>query len=156
MKKFIIVAIFLAVISPVFAQSIPDEKASNMYYVNVLIERIYPTSQGYLIRYLKSNGEMGSVGIPNQWFTEAQGANDNDTGVVGVSRLYVAAGKAEIINLPPGRNWPTMTVFYRNGEFSHVRLYVHRNMSHVTWSYIPQGTDLSRFFTSQDTIDIQY
>jgi|TergutMp193P3_1026864.scaffolds.fasta_scaffold190537_2 hypothetical protein len=158
MKKLIVITIFLAVISPVFAQDIPDDKKSNMYYVNVQIERIYPTSQGYLIRYLKSNGEMGSVGIPNEWFTEAQSANSEpDTGAVGVSRLYIPAGRAEIIALPPGGAWPSMSIFYRDGNFSHVRLYVHRNMSHVTWSYVPQGTDLSRFFTNHgESLDIQF
>ena len=158
MKKLIIVTIFLAVISPVFAQTIPDEKKSNMYYINVQIERIYPTSHGYLIRYHKTNGQLGTIGIPNEWFLDLQSSdNEPDDEVVGVSYLYTAAGRAEIITLPAGNSWPSLTVFYRDGQFSHIRLYVHRSMSHVTWSNIPQGTDLSRYFTSHDdSIDIEY
>jgi len=156
MKKLIILTVFLAVISPVFAQNIPDEKKSNMYYVNVQIERIYPTSHGYLIRYLKTNGQMGTVGIPNEWFTDQNTDNEPDEEVVGVSYLYTAAGKAEIINLPTGNAWPSLTIFYRDGQFSHIRLYVHRNMTHMTWGNLPQGTDLSRYFTGSESLDIQF
>jgi len=135
MKKLIIVAIFLALITPVFAQSISEENSSDMYYVNIPVERIYPTGKGYIVQYRKTVG-LGTIGIPNEWFTDA-------------------ASKAELITLPPGTNWPTITVFYREGEFSHVRLYVHRSRAHPTWSNAPQGADVSRYFEA-DTIVIEF
>jgi len=135
MKKFIIVLFILAVISPVFAQNNPP--IDDMYYVNVSVERVYPTSQGYVIRYMKNSGVMATIGIPNDWF-------------------YTAAGKAEVMNLQPGTDWPTMSIFYRNGEFSHVRLYLHRYKGHQTWGNIPQGTDVSRFFPTGDVLNIEY
>jgi len=135
MKKLIIVTIFLALISPVFAQSISDGNESNMYYVNVPVERVYPTGKGYVVQYRKGMG-VATVGIPNEWFTDA-------------------ASKAELITLPRGATWPTMTVFYREGEFSHVRLYVHPAKSHPTWSSVSQSTDVSRYFES-DTIVLEF
>ncbi|MDR1836372.1 MAG: hypothetical protein LBQ89_01805 [Treponema sp.] len=157
MKKICFLLILLAAISPIFAQSNSGDNSSPdiYYYLNVRIERIYPTSRGFLVRYLKINGDFGIVGIPNEWFIDTQ--NDStETGIVGVSSLYTAAGKAEIINLPLGSDWPSMSVFYADGEFSHVKLYVHRSRNHLTWSYIPQGTDLSRYFTSRESLDIQF
>jgi len=136
MRKIVVALIILAVISPaVFAQNETDD-GSGMYYVNVSVEKIYPTSQGYVIQYRTQRG-FDYVGIPNRWFFEA-------------------AGKAGIIHNPVGSDWPTMSVFYNHGEFTHVRLYVNPSKGHLTWGSIPQGTDVSRFFSDEDTIQLKF
>ena len=136
MKKLIIILVFLAVITPVFAQNSSDD-STTMYYINVPVERIYSCNEGYIVQYRTSTNRYSTIGIPNEWF-------------VG------AAGKADIVRLPPGTNWPTMSVFFQDGEFSHVRLYVHRSRSHLTWGIIPQGTDVSRYFEDKDSFDFQF
>jgi len=137
MKKLVIVLIFLAIISPVFAQN-NSGNDSNMYVINVPIEKIYPSSMGYIIQFRKNSSlSIGTVGIPNEWFINA-------------------AGKAEFIRLPSGANWPSMSVFYTDGEFSHVRLYVHRLKSHQTWGNVPQGMDVSKNFKNPDTLEIEF
>jgi len=136
MKKLIVVFIFLAVISPVFSQNNSGNSTSDIYYVNISVERVYPTSKGYLVQYRKGNS-ITTIGLPGEWFSSA-------------------AGKAEILQLPRGRNWPTMSVFYRDGEFSHLRLYVHRSKGHQTWGSVPQSADVSRYFENTDTITIEY
>jgi hypothetical protein len=136
MKKFIVVLIFLAVVSPAFAQRISEENSSNVYYINVPVEKVYPSGQGYIIQYRRAVNQIGTVGIPNEWFTDA-------------------AGRAELITLPPGKNWPTMSVFYREGQFSHIRLYVHRWKAHPTWGNVPQAADLSRYFVDPDNVKIE-
>jgi hypothetical protein len=135
MKKLIFVLFFLALIVPVFAQ---NNSGNNpvLYYINVPVERIFPSSEGYIIQY-RNSSTIGTIGIPNNWFTDA-------------------AGRADLVRLPPGRDWPTMSIFYSDGEFSHIRLYVHRSKAHSTWGSIPQGTDVSRFFGDGDSFDIQY
>jgi hypothetical protein len=157
MKRFIFVLVVLAVVSPAFAQNNSNE-INNIYCVNVLVERIYPSSQGYIVQYLRSTGGVGTVGIPNEWFMDIHSAEDQAmSGTAAVSLQYIAAGKAEIMNLPPGRDWPSMSVFYVDGKFNHIRLYVHRNKSHQTWSNIPQGTDVSRFFSEdRETLNIKF
>jgi len=134
MKKIIIALIFLAVISPVFAQSNSDED-SDIYYINVSVEKIYPTSQGYIVQYRTQMG-MATIGIPNSWFTEA-------------------AGRAGMMRLPSGSTWPSMSVFYSHGEFTHLRLYVSAR-GHNTWGSIPQGTDVSRFFSDDDSFQLKF
>jgi len=133
MKKLIIVLFLIALVIPVFAQNNTDEV---MYYINLPVERIFPSSQGYIVQY-RSSSIVNTIGIPNEWFTEA-------------------AGRAEMVYLPTGSDWPTMSVFYRNGEFSHIRLYVHRAKSHWTWGSVPQGTDLSRFFGDGVSFNIKF
>lgn len=130
MKKLVLVSILMAVIVPLFAQGADSDaryNTSNMYYVNVPVEKIFMSGPGYVIQYRRATNQIGTIGIPYNWFTDA-------------------GARAELINLPRGRNWPSLTVFYRDGEFSHVRLYVHRTKSHITWGVVPQGADVSRHF----------
>ena len=135
MKKLIIALIFLAVITPIFAQNNTEEQ-SGTYYVNLPVERIFPTSQGYIVQYRGQTG-FHMVGIPNDWF-------------------YGSAGKADKMILPRGRDWPSLSIFYIDGELSHVRLYVHPARGHITWGSISQGTDVSRFFGDGDSLDINF
>jgi len=137
MKKIIFLIVFLAVISPVFVFAQNDsQENTGFYYVNVFIERIFPSNKGYVVFYRTQTG-IATVGIPNSWFTKA-------------------AGRADIVNLPVGSDWPSMSVFYDEGEISHVRLYVQRHKGHRTWGTVPQGTDLSRYFSDEETIAIQF
>jgi len=134
MKKLIIVLFFLALVTPVFAQNSPDNH--DIYYVNVPIEKIYVTREGFVIQYRTQTG-TGIIGVPNGWFTDP-------------------AGKADIINLQSAGSWPSMSVFYHDGQFSYVRLYVQRSKGHFTWGSIPQGTDVSRFFPEEGAFNIQF
>jgi len=136
MKKLIIALFLTALITPVFAQS-NTETRDSMYYINVPVERIIPTKTGYIIQYRSSGNTLAVIGIPNEWFTDA-------------------AGSAEMIKLPIASDWPTMSIFYVNGKFSHIRIYVHPAKSHRTWGNVPQGTDVSRFFTDKESFAIQY
>jgi len=138
MKKLVIVLIFVALALPVFAQPQTSNQHTDMYCFNVPVERIYPSSYGYIIQYRRNTNEIGSIGIPNEWFSDA-------------------AGRGEMIKLPPGKDWPTMSIFYYKGEFSHVRVYVHPVKSHTTWGNVPQGTDVSRFFSEDpDAFDFKH
>jgi hypothetical protein len=134
MKKLIILLIFIAVVTPVFAQANFTENP-NAYVFNFPIERIFPTNRGYVIQY-RGQKEIHTIGVPNDWFTGP-------------------TGKADKVVLPRGRNWPSMSVFFSDGDFSHVRIYVHAHRSHRTWMTVQQGTDVSRFF-SDDSFDIRF
>jgi len=49
-----------------------------------------------------------------------------------------------------------MTVYYKEGEFSHVRLYVHRWQDHQTWGNVPQNINIDSYFEGVETIDLQF
>lgn len=137
MKKLIIVLVFFAIILPVFAQNNAGSGEKAMYYHNVTIEKIYLSIEGYIVQYRKGVNEIGTIGIPYEWFTGA-------------------ASKAEVLLLPYGIDWPSMSVFYEDGEFKFVRLYVHRWKRHRTWSVVPQGADVSRHFKDSDSLKIDF
>lgn len=136
MRKLIFVFLILVFISPVFAQNESRYNTSDMYVINVSVDKIYPSGRGYLIQYRTGLG-LSTVGIPNEWFSSA-------------------GGKAELVHLPRGRSWPSMSVFYRDGEFSHVRVYAHREKSHQTWGNIPQSADVSRFFSDSEDFKLRF
>jgi len=138
MKKLIIVLFFLALITPVFAQTTSPENPASLYYVNVPVEKVIVTSTGYIIQYRTASNVLAIVGLPNSWFTDA-------------------ASCAELLKLPSASDWPTMSIFYKDGKFSHVRLYVHPAKSHWTWGSVPMGTNVSSYFTDDpESFKIQY
>jgi len=140
MKKFVFAAIFivsLAVVLPVFAQNQKDERDSEYYYVNISLEKIYPYRRGYVVQYRKGFFQYGKAYLPAEWFSDAD-------------------SKGEVIVLPPGKAWPSMTVYFKDGIFSHVRLYVHRWASHQTWGSIPQNVNLDGNFDYIESVQIEY
>jgi len=140
MKKFVFAAVFivsLAVGLPVFAQNQKDERDSEYYYVNITLEKIFPYRRGYVVQYRKGILQYGRAYLPAEWFT-----NVDSTG--------------EVIPLPPGKSWPSMTVYYKNGVFSHLRLYVHRLPTHESWGSIPQNINLDDKFDHLDSVKIEY
>jgi hypothetical protein len=145
MKKLVFTAFFMAFFAvgvTVFAQNETrpnpvDDKDSQYYYVNVILEKIYPYSKGYVLQYKKNLFQYARIYVPANWFTDAD-------------------SKGEIVTLPPGTVWPSLTVYYRNGQFSHVRLYVHRWINHPSWGNIPQGVNLDDQFENIESITIEY
>ena len=140
MKKLIFAAVFIAVIaagSPVFAQSIPPDRESEYYYINITLDKIFPYRAGYVVEYSRGILHNGRAYLPLEWFS-------------------AAASRGEIITLPRGPAWPSMSVYYKEGEFSHVRLYVHRWVSHQTWGTIPQSVNLDGHFDNLEDLALTF
>ena len=140
MKKFVFAAIFVVFLAaglPVFAQNQRDERDSEFYYVNITLEKIFPYRRGYIVQYRKGLFKYGRAYLPGEWFTDAD-------------------SKGEIVVLPAGKAWPSMTVYYKNGVFSHVRLYVHHWASHQTWGSIPQKFNLDENFDYIENIQLEF
>jgi hypothetical protein len=113
------------------------EKQSEYYYVNVPLDKIYPYRRGYVVQYRKGVTGQARTYLPLEWFHDA-------------------AGKGELIRLEPGTTWPSLSVYYKNGEFSHVRLYVRREAAHESWGNIPQGVNIDEYFDNVDTIKLEF
>jgi len=137
MKKLVILLILTALALPVFAQNQTHNQEAALYSFNVPVEKIYLSKEGYIIQYRKNSSIMGAIGIPYDWFTDA-------------------GGRAELIRLPGGTTWPSISLFYSEGEFDHLRLYVHREKSHVTWGVVRMGLDVSSFFPDGDSFNFQF
>jgi hypothetical protein len=140
MKKIlfpVLVIAFCASAAPLFAQQISKEHQSEYFYVNVSLERIYPYDKGYVVVYRKGVNQTAQAYLPVEWFTEA-------------------AGKGELVTLPRGKNWPSLTVYYKAGEFSHVRLYIHPLKSHESWGNIPLNVNIDDRFENVETIKLEF
>jgi hypothetical protein len=135
-KKLFFAFIALAVfqIMPLYAQIVPADKQSEYFYYNVPIERVYPYRRGYVIKYRKGSMGVATTYLPREWFDEA-------------------GGKGDLIYLDPGPKWPYLAVYYKEGQFSHVRLYLRRNRKHSSWGNIPLGVNLDEHF---DNVEENY
>ena len=140
MKKLILVVIFAVLMtagSPIFAQNKQKENDSEYYYKNISVEKIYLYRNGYIIQYRRGINGMERAYLPIAWFSSS-------------------AGKGEVVTLPQGTVWPSLSVYYKNGEFSHVRLYVHHSPSHQTWGIIPQDVNLDSYFEGVEELDLKF
>jgi hypothetical protein len=140
MKKLIVAAVFavfMVIGSSVFAQDSRTGQESEYYYKNISLEKIYPYRNGYVVQYRRGINTIDKAYLPMVWFTNS-------------------AGKGEIITLPQGKAWPSMSVYYKNGKFSHVRVYVHHLSTHQTWGVIPQNVDIDSAFETVDDLQIKF
>jgi hypothetical protein len=142
-KIFIMVMILLCIaVFPIFAQEsksaagISPENESDIFYLNIPIEKVYPYPKGYVVMY-RSNNRLVETYIPLEWFSGTD-------------------GKANLIRLGHGTKWPYLTVFYKSGEFSHLRLYVRQEISHETWGNIPAGVNLDDKFEGVETVILEF
>lgn len=133
MRKTVLFAavLLLFVAALVSAQRWPT---SEFYPKSLRVSKIYSHTEGYKLVYEKNNRQLGVMYIPIEWF-------------------YEAGGKAEIV-YGYDEAYPYITIFYRNGEFHHLRLYV-RKMPHPSWGVLVATRDISDLF-DVDQPEVEY
>ena len=139
MKKVLLLVVLVTLSQGVslFAQSNKKYKESEYYYYNVPIEKIYTYRLGYVVIYRKGVNQMARTYIPAEWFTEA-------------------GGKGEVVALGSGKEWPSMTVYYKSGEFSHVRLMLRRERNHESWGVVPLNVNIDDYFKDVEDIKLEF
>lgn len=139
MKKLFFVMVICSALSagaPLFAQQFSEGRESKHYYVRVDLEKIYPYRKGYIVQYRKGLNQMARAYIPYEWFT-------------------AAAGKGDLITVQ-GRTWPSMSVFYNEGKFSRVALYIHQSKGHTTWGNVPITVNIDDKFENVEDLQIEF
>lgn len=117
----------------------PRFSESEYYYYNVPIEKIYAHRLGYMVVYRSNSNRTVRTFMPLAWFnTIGEGT------------------KGEVIGLPPGNDWPSMTVYYKSGVFSHVRLMLRQNRLHETWGTIPLSADYDEYFQNVEEVKLEF
>ena len=127
MKKLILlIAIVMLIASTgVFADT------SNFYVRTIPIIKVYSHNLGYRVVYMKSNFDLHVIYLPKDWFnTAAQTGED--------PKAELVAGKDS--------TYPYFSVFWEEGEFSHIRLYLHINLMHPSWGNMDPTWDLTDKF----------
>jgi len=89
---------------------------AELYPVRVDVTRVFIHTQGYKVVYRKGTASFAEAYIPTSWFT--------------------SGGKAMLV-YGRGPQYPYMFAYYNSdGSFSHLKLYVLRNMRDATWGVI--------------------
>jgi hypothetical protein len=122
---------------PLFAQEKRQFKESEYYYVSVPIERIFAYRNGYVVVYRKGINQMARTYLPQEWFTDT-------------------AGRADEIVLDSGKAWPYLTIYYKSGQFSHIRVYVRRERTHATWGIVPLNVNIDEYFEGIEEIKLEF
>jgi hypothetical protein len=107
------------------------------YAVTVSVERVYPYRKGYIVKYRKGANQTADAYLPLEWF---QG--------VGT--------KADLVQMSSGTDWPHLTIFYRNGTFDHLRLYVRKERSHETWGNVPLAVNIDDRFEGIEDLKLEF
>ena len=136
MKKagFILaVMLLLAVSLPSFAQQAYSSATNpkDAYYKTVPLLKVWMHQLGYKLQYWTSKSQVADMYIPYTWFN--QGINS----------------KADIIyGIEPGI--PYITIFWVDGKFDHVKLYVHDSFNDLSWGVLSGSADLTSKFNVQE------
>ena len=133
MKRSIILVALIFIVLGVFVAN-AQEQDPKIYVKTVGIMKILNHALGYKVLYLKSTMEVGEFYVPHSWIK--------------------AGGKAELV-LGNSPAFPYFSVFYRDGEFDHIKLYAHENIGHLSWGRLKrQVGDSSKF--EVETLDIEF
>ncbi|MDR2052476.1 MAG: hypothetical protein LBP80_03600 [Treponema sp.] len=110
---------------------------SEFYPVFVQVEKIYNYPKGYIIRYRKGPFQMANAYLPIEWFKGA-------------------SAKGELVRQGSANTWPRLVVYYKDGELSHLRLYVHRDRNHETWGVVRASSELDSKFENVEDIKLEF
>ena len=133
MKRTVMLFALIFLVLGVFSLN-AQEQDPKLYVKTVGIMKILNHALGYKVLYLKSNMDVGEFYVPHSWFK--------------------AGGKAELI-LGNGPAFPYFSVFYREGEFNHIKIYAAESIRHLSWGRLKrQAGDSSKF--EVETLDLEF
>ncbi len=135
MKKALIAAaagLFLLAGLPVFAQTQTTQTyAKDAYYKSIPLRKIWMHPLGYVIQFFNSKSQISDIYVPLTWFNK------------GIE------SKADII-YGADRSYPYAVIFWVDGKFDHIKLYVLDNYESLTWGVLESVTDLTSRFNVDD------
>jgi hypothetical protein len=123
--------VFLVLLLLACSAGFSQQNVRDMYVKTVHIDKVYPHSLGYRILYFKSTMEYGEMYIPSSWFSFA-----------GAGKMNVVWGSS--------RTYPYLTIYYADGKFDHIVLFLNSNLQDLSWGILPAGIDLSKQFNVQE------
>ncbi|HKK65629.1 MAG TPA: hypothetical protein VJ967_07225 [Clostridia bacterium] len=113
---------------------------SNYYVKSVPIDKVYMHSLGYRIVYQKSNLNFGVFYVPEQWFDMPENREQDP--------------KAELI-MARNEAYPYFSIFWEAGEFSHIRLYLNKNLNHLSYGNLETPENFDNQFDIE-TLSIEF
>lgn len=131
MKRAVPILLLLLFVVGAFGQ----EQDTKVYVKTVPILKILTCSAGYKVLYVKSDMQVGEIYLPLSWFGKA-------------------GGQAEIV-FGKDPSYPYFSVFYKDGKFDFIRLYLIDDVKDLSWGILKKTEEeLNRF--KVDTLKIEY
>jgi len=128
MKRTAIVLVLLAITAVGLAA-----ETSAFYPVRVDVVKVYTHGDGLLVVYRKGSVDVGQCYLPARWF--------------------ISGGKAELVR-GQDPSFPFMSVFYKDGKFDHLRLYVNADSRDTMWGVLSPQDGAGKF--DSDDLKIEY
>jgi hypothetical protein len=97
---------------------------SAFYPVRIDVVKVFSHGDGFKVVYRKGTADVGAVYLPVHWF--------------------VPGGKAELVRANDP-SFPYMTLFYKDGKFDHLRLYVLADQNDLTWGVLSPSEGAGKF-----------
>lgn len=134
MKKLCIcVLLSTLIIFGMFAQTNTSTTQEDSYfYQSVPVFKVFSHKDGYLVIYQKNDSNLNKVAFPKEWFD--------------------AFDKRGSIKALPKNLDPYMSVFYNNGSFDCVIIYMPVSKLNSTWGMLTSKDDISGFMASESFV----
>ncbi|MFO7850673.1 MAG: hypothetical protein R6V67_12025 [Spirochaetia bacterium] len=132
--------IFYALIFFLLIAGVAGAETSEFFVKTVPVNKVYQHRLGYRVAYPKSDHTMGILYIPHKWFNR-----EADTEEVAKAELATGSGPA----------YPYLSIFWKNGEFHHIRLYVKQNLQDVSYGQLDNPEAFNDRF-DVDTLDPEF
>ena len=134
----ILIAMALAAVSAFSQEAKPADplaaqikSPSDMYPFRLDVVKVFQHSLGFRVVYRVGQAEFADAYIPIEWFK--------------------AGGKAELIRSNDPSH-PYMVIYYREGKFSHVRLFVKDFPKDPSWGILESGPDVASKFKVEEIV----
>ena len=112
------------------AADVPD-----MFVKTMPITKVYTHRLGFKVLYLKNNLTFGEIYVPLKWFDEAGGKG-----------VMIKGNDA---------SYPYFSIFWREGEFDSIKIYVPSNLQHEAWGQLSLSAAVDSRFDI-DSIEISF
>lgn len=141
MKKLLALLVFA-----LFVTGMVSATDSPYYAKTVFIQKITSHEKGYRVAYYNAHGDLETIYVPIEWFYK----NSNyltDDGFV----------KAEIVR-GVGPSYPYMQIFWKDGKFHHLRLFVRDSYADRSWGVVRENEEasLGAKFDPAKPVDLQF
>lgn len=139
MKKLIAALIFV-----LFVAGWASAGESPYYAKAVTIQKVTSHEKGYKVTYFTSHGDLKTIYVPLEWFYQV-GDYKTDDGFI----------KAEIVR-GNGDSYPYMQIFWKNGKFHHLRLFVRDSYNDRMWGIVNPAENMGAKFDPAKIPDFQF
>jgi hypothetical protein len=138
MKRTVLVLVLLALAAASLAAEISD-----YYPLYVDVMKVYSHADGYRVIYRRGSNGIADVYLPIALFKTME-----QDGKRQPARAALVRGE--------GPSLPYMMVFYKDGKFDHLRLYVNRDYRDTGWAVLSPGDAEGKFTDKELDIVIKY